>query len=289
MNHGEKNMNDNEMNQNVYSDRNRRNFEEKTEKEMRIQIYKWLKIVQAIILIALGVIFVAVSQGTEESSPKALSLSLGIVLTIYGIMEVTAGYLLNRSLLAQDILIGLLFISMALVMFLRSDYVKDIVVILLMGVIFGYAVMLVVFGVDKIVGKGTKKNIVGAVFAFIGAAAMLAGGIVYIIYWKKNSGQVIRYVMMIFGAVLSVLGVIDLTVFLIKLRNTRKMQIEQEIKEKERLVATEPDTSHDVRVIDINELKKENRRKRRTLALDMSKVSEENNDSTKNDDEDSDQ
>lgn len=282
-------MNDNEMNQNVYSDRNRRNFEEKTEKEMRIQIYKWLKIVQAIILIALGVIFVAVSQGTEESSPKALSLSLGIVLTIYGIMEVTAGYLLNRSLLAQDILIGLLFISMALVMFLRSDYVKDIVVILLMGVIFGYAVMLVVFGVDKIVGKGTKKNIVGAVFAFIGAAAMLAGGIVYIIYWKKNSGQVIRYVMMIFGAVLSVLGVIDLTVFLIKLRNTRKMQIEQEIKEKERLVATEPDTSHDVKVIDINELKKENRRKRRTLALDMSKVSEENNDSTKNDDEESDQ
>lgn len=281
-------MNDNEMNQNVYSDRNRRNFEEKTEKEMRIQTYKWLKIVQAIILIALGVIFVAVSQGTEESSPKALSLSLGIVLTIYGIMEVTAGYLLNRSLLAQDILIGLLFISMALVMFLRSDYVKDIVVILLMGVIFGYAVMLVVFGVDKIVGKGTKKNIVGAVFAFIGAAAMLAGGIVYIIYWKKNSGQVIRYVMMIFGAVLSVLGVIDLTVFLIKLRNTRKMQIEQEIKEKERLVATEPDTSHDVRVIDINELKKENRRKRRTLALDMSKVSEENNDSTKNDDEESD-
>lgn len=289
MNHGEKNMNDNEINQNVYSDRNRRNFEEKTEKEMRIQIYKWLKIVQAIILIALGVIFVAVSQGTEESSPKALSLSLGIVLTIYGIMEVTAGYLLNRSLLAQDILIGLLFISMALVMFLRSDYVKDVVVILLMGVIFGYAVMLVVFGVDKIVGKGTKKNIVGAVFAFIGAAAMLAGGIVYIIYWKKNSGQVIRYVMMIFGAVLSVLGVIDLTVFLIKLRNTRKMQIEQEIKEKERLVATEPDTSHDVRVIDINELKKENRRKRRTLALDMSKVSEENNDSTKNDDEESDQ
>lgn len=289
MDHGEKNMNDNEMNQNVYSDRNRRNFEEKTEKEMRIQIYKWLKIVQAIILIALGVIFVAVSQGTEESSPKALSLSLGIVLTIYGIMEVTAGYLLNRSLLAQDILIGLLFISMALVMFLRSDYVKDIVVILLMGVIFGYAVMLVVFGVDKIVGKGTKKNIVGAVFAFIGAAAMLAGGIVYIIYWKKNSGQVIRYVMMIFGAVLSVLGVIDLTVFLIKLRNTRKMQIEQEIKEKERLVATEPDTSHDVKVIDINELKKENRRKRRTLALDMSKVSEENNDSTKNDDEESDQ
>lgn len=289
MNHGEKNMNDNEMNQNIYSDRNRRNFEEKTEKEMRIQIYKWLKIVQAIILIALGVIFVAVSQGTEESSPKALSLSLGIVLTIYGIMEVAAGYLLNRSLLAQDILIGLLFISMALVMFLRSDYVKDIVVILLMGVIFGYAVMLVVFGVDKIVGKGTKKNIVGAVFAFIGAAAMLAGGIVYIIYWKKNSGQVIRYVMMIFGAVLSVLGVIDLTVFLIKLRNTRKMQIEQEIKEKERLVATEPDTSHDVRVIDINELKKENRRKRRTLALDMSKVSEENNDSTKNDDEESDQ
>lgn len=288
MDHGEKNMNDNEMNQNVYSDRNRRNFEEKTEKEMRIQIYKWLKIVQAIILIALGVIFVAVSQGTEESSPKALSLSLGIVLTIYGIMEVTAGYLLNRSLLAQDILIGLLFISMALVMFLRSDYVKDIVVILLMGVIFGYAVMLVVFGVDKIVGKGTKKNIVGAVFAFIGAAAMLAGGIVYIIYWKKNSGQVIRYVMMIFGAVLSVLGVIDLTVFLIKLRNTRKMQIEQEIKEKERLVATEPDTSHDVRVIDINELKKENRRKRRTLALDISKVSEENNDSTKNDDEESD-
>ncbi len=289
MNHGEKNMNDNEMNQNIYSDRNRRNFEEKTEKEMRIQIYKWLKIVQAIILIALGVIFVAVSQGTEESSPKALSLSLGIVLTIYGIMEVAAGYLLNRSLLAQDILIGLLFISMALVMFLRSDYVKDIVVILLMGVIFGYAVMLVVFGVDKIVGKGTKKNIVGAVFAFIGAAAMLAGGIVYIIYWKKNSGQVIRYVMMIFGAVLSVLGVIDLTVFLIKLRNTRKMQIEQEIKEKERLVATEPDTSHDVKVIDINELKKENRRKRRTLALDMSKVSEENNDSTKNDDEESDQ
>ena len=204
-------------------------------------------------------------------------------------MEVAAGYLLNRSLLAQDILIGLLFISMALVMFLRSDYVKDIVVILLMGVIFGYAVMLVVFGVDKIVGKGTKKNIVGAVFAFIGAAAMLAGGIVYIIYWKKNSGQVIRYVMMIFGAVLSVLGVIDLTVFLIKLRNTRKRQIEQEIKEKERLVATEPDTSHDVRVIDINELKKENRRKRRTLALDMSKVSEENNDSTKNDDEESDQ
>lgn len=282
-------MNDNEMNQNTYVDRDKRNFEEKTEKEIRIQIYKWLKIVQAIILIALGVIFVAVSQGTEESSPKALSLSLGIVLTIYGIMEVTAGYLLNRSLLAQDILIGLLFISMSLVMFLRSDYVKDIVVILLMGVIFGYAVMLVIFGVDKIVGKGTKKNIVGAVFAFIGAAVMLAGGIVYIIYWKKNSGQVIRYVMMIFGAVLSILGIIDLTVFLIKLRNTRKMQIEQEIKEKERLVATETDTSHDVRVIDINELKKENRRRRRTLALDMSKASEDNNDSTKSDREDSNQ
>ena len=282
-------MNDNEMNQNTYFDRDKRNFEEKTEKEIRIQIYKWLKIVQAIILIALGVIFVVVSQGPEESSPKALSLSLGIVLTIYGIMEVTAGYLLNRSLLAQDILIGLLFISMSLVMFLRSDYVKDIVVILLMGVIFGYAVMLVIFGVDKIVGKGTKKNIVGAVFAFIGAAVMLAGGIVYIVYWKKNSGQVIRYVMMIFGAVLSILGIIDLTVFLIKLRNTRKMQIEQEIKEKERLVATETDTSHDVRVIDINELKKENRRRRRTLALDMSKASEDNNDSTKSDREDSNQ
>jgi hypothetical protein len=274
-------MENNEIKHDKLSEEEKHSIEEKMQKEMRIQVYKWLKIVQAIILIALGIIFVAISQATDESSPKALALSLGIVMTIYGVMEVVAGYLLNRSLLAQDILIGILFISMSLVMFLRSDYVKDIIMIVLIGVMLGYAAMLIVYGVDRIVAKGVKKNIVVAVFAFLGAAVLLGGGIAYIVFWNKNQGKVLKYVMMIFGAVLVLLGAFDLIVFLVKLKNTREVEKEKEIKEKAKAEAMEADEGHEVKVIDINDLKKENRKKRKTVVIDLSNQDEEDDNAPK--------
>lgn len=238
--------------------------------EVKIQVYKWLKILQALILVMIGVIFVVISQFNDNgSSQKALSISLGVVLAIYGLIDVVAGYILNRSVIAQEILIGILFLSFALVLFLQNDIIEKVLSTLMIGVLFGYGALLIVYGVDRILGRqGMKKNIPIAVFSFLGAAILIGAAVVYLYFSHKEEGEVMKWMMMIVGAVLIVLGIICLVLFLIKLRNTRKFQKEEKERQEKEAEEAKRDEQEEqeTKVIKYDDLKKEDEDKEKNNA-----------------------
>lgn len=248
--------------------------------EVKIQVYKWMKILQSIILMALGAIFVAISFYIDKGSCKAIGLSLGVILTIYGLIDVLAGYLLHRSLISQDVFIGILLISLSLLLFTEGEQMLSMITIVLMGFVFGYAVMLIVFGVDKILERKTKQNILLAVLSFIGSALLIAGGIVYLVFSKTDSNAVMKYAMLIFGILLIVLGVIALILSLYKLYNTKKVQKEVSAKKKEKEVekprAFEEEVAEEKpKLIEVDASKDENEKEETVLPIEDKDVSSE--------------
>lgn len=248
--------------------------------EVKIQVYKWMKILQSIILMALGAIFVAISFYIDKGSGKAIGLSLGVILTIYGLIDVLAGYLLHRSLISQDVFIGILLISLSLLLFTEGEQMLSMITIVLMGFVFGYAVMLIVFGVDKILERKTKQNILLAVLSFIGSALLIAGGIVYLVFSKTDSNAVMKYAMLIFGILLIVLGVIALILCLYKLYNTKKVQKEVSAKKKEKEVEKKRAFEEEVaeeksKLIEVDASKDENEKEETVLPIEDKDVSSE--------------
>ena len=227
----------------------------------RINVYKWIKILQAIILIVLGILFVvmAIFSGNGGDISLMLSISAGIVAVVYGVMNILSGYLLYRQPFNHDVLIGELAVTTGIVFFIKHEILNEILSYFVIVYFFVFAVMLILFGVDCCVNRKTiKHGVTKGVFAFIGAALLAAGAGVYTYFYLNKRTEVERYMLMIVGGLLVLAGLFALINTLVKAHNTKvvmkQKQIERE-KQAKASAASEKENK-EVKVIDISDLRK---------------------------------
>lgn len=232
----------------------------------RVDVYKWIKIGQAAILIILGILFAVtalLNRDTQAEVGSMLSISLGVILCVYGLLNVLSGYLLYRNPYNQDCLIGAALVSLATVLFVKRDVINEILSYFVSIFIIVCALLLVLHGVDMIIGKGIRKSIAKGVISFVLAALLIGISIAYLIFYVREKATVEIYMLLVLGVVLVILGIASLSILVIKIRNTNKMLKEKKFQEEQEtqhsINKQDHPTNTEVRIIDINELRKSNK------------------------------
>ena len=198
-----------------------------------INTYKWLKIVQSIILIALGLILTIISIYNDpkngDSAALALGYSAGSILTVYGIINILAGYLLFRSPFSSEIPTGVITICFAVVVFFKPNLIDTILPYVIMTALFSYFAILVIYGLDMIIWREEKNKFKGVV-SFIESGMLLVLAIIYIVLWNidKTKASSEKCISIIVGIILILVGIFSLRSTVRKVKNTEEALKEQE-------------------------------------------------------------
>lgn len=249
--------------------------EYKIDKRVAVEVYKWLKIAQSIILVALGFIFIfcslsALKSNSEQDFYSALPICIGVVLSVFGLLDLLAGYFLHRNLMSEEILLGAISISFSVVLFTKasdsSQLLASVLNIFIVSMLFVYAAMCIIYGLDRIFGKkGLKKNITLAIISFIGALVLIGGGITFLVLQNKYSGKVSQFLFLIVGIVLVVIGLVSFVSLIIKIRETKKALKLEEDKKNHLEEEKKEDMNSEVKVVELNDLKKERKRDKKVF------------------------
>jgi uncharacterized membrane protein HdeD (DUF308 family) len=228
--------------------------------DKNIDIYKWIKIVQSVILMILGIIFIVTAWFSTTPAGSALSIGLGVVFAVYGTIDVISGYLLHRTPINEEVVFGLLMIAFSVILFYRTELLQEVFSVFLIALALGVGAVFIVYGVDRCIGKGTKKSVLFGVLSFVGAALLFTLGGVYIYYYLNDKENVEKWMIIIVGGVILVVGIVSLVMLLIKIKNTREALKEAELSKAPANNTSSEVINNDVRVLDISDLKKHNRK-----------------------------
>lgn len=227
--------------------------------EIRIAVYKWIKIIQAVLMMVLGgsLILIAgmrINDGGETSA-QTVSYCIGVAFSAYGIINVISGYMLERTPMSKEVIMGIIFASIGVSLIIKPNFLLEIFPMLLIVAFYGFAAIFAVYGFDKIIGKEVKKSYTQAVLLFILSLLMIAAATTYIFYYKDKG--ILNYVLVALGVLLLVLGIILIVLLCIRIHNTNKMIKEKEIKQKQ-MDAMLKEEEKETKIIDISELRKKN-------------------------------
>lgn len=252
-------------------------------KDIKIAVYKWIKIIQSLLLIVLGFTLILISairiNKEITTSVESISYCVGVAFFTYGIINMVSGYLLEHSPNNREVLMGIAFSSLGICFIVNPVIITNIFPILIISCAYLFSIMLIIYGVEKIIGKQVKKNIPMSVLIFICAAALIALASLYIFYYKDTS--VMNYALAALGFLLAVLGISSIVLVLIKIKNTKEVEKEEEIKRMHEAELARENQNVETKIIDISELRKRNGKKVYTREIALPKEDNENNEDVK--------
>ena len=252
-------------------------------KDIKIAVYKWIKIIQSLLLIVLGFTLILISairiNKEMTTSVESISYCVGVAFFTYGIINMVSGYLLEHSPNNREVLMGIAFSSLGIFFIVNPVIITNIFPILIISCAYLFSIMLIIYGVEKIIGKQVKKNIPMSVLIFICAAALIALASLYIFYYKDTS--VMNYALAALGFLLAVLGISSIVLVLIKIKNTKEVEKEEEIKRMHEAELARENQDVETKIIDISELRKRNGKKVYTREIALPKEDNENNEDAK--------
>ena len=252
-------------------------------KDIKIAVYKWIKIIQSLLLIVLGFTLILISairiNKEMTTSVESISYCVGVAFFTYGIINMVSGYLLEHSPNNREVLMGIAFSSLGICFIVNPVIITNIFPILIISCAYLFSIMLIIYGVEKFIGKQIKKNIPMSVLIFICAAALIALASLYIFYYKDTS--VMNYALAALGFLLAVLGISSIVLVLIKIKNTKEVEKEEEIKRMHEAELARENQDVETKIIDISELRKRNGKKVYTREIALPKEDNENNEDAK--------
>ena len=213
------------------------------------------------------------------TSVESISYCVGVAFFTYGIINMVSGYLLEHSPNNREVLMGIAFSSLGICFIVNPVIITNIFPILIISCAYLFSIMLIIYGVEKIIGKQVKKNIPMSVLIFICAAALIALASLYIFYYKDTS--VMNYALAALGFLLAVLGISSIVLVLIKIKNTKEVEKEEEIKRMHEAELARENQDVETKIIDISELRKRNGKKVYTREIALPKEDNENNEDAK--------
>lgn len=252
-------------------------MQEINNKDTKIAVYKWIKIVQSLLLILLGMALVLISiirvNNQSTTSVESISYSIGVAFLAYGMINVLSGYLLEHTPINREVLMGIAFSSLGICFIVRPGIITDMFPILIISCAYFFSLVLIIYGVEKIIGKQVKKNIPLSILVFIAAGALIALASMYIFYYKDTS--IMNYALAGLGILLAVLGIASIVILLIKIKNTKDIEKEEEIKRMQEAEAAKENQNVETKIIDISELRKRNGKKVYTKEIALTDVEKE--------------
>ncbi len=258
-------------------------MQEINNKDTKIAVYKWIKIVQSLLLILLGMALVLISiirvNNQSTTSVESISYSIGVAFLAYGMINVLSGYLLEHTPINREVLMGIAFSSLGICFIVRPAIITDMFPILIISCAYFFSVVLIIYGVEKIIGKQVKKNIPLSILIYIAAGALIALASMYIFYYKDTS--IMNYALAGLGFLLAVLGIASIVILLIKIKNTKDVEKEEEIKRMQEAEAAKENQNVETKIIDISELRKRNGKKVYTKEIALTDVEKEESEENK--------
>lgn len=242
--------------------------------KQNISSYKWIKIVQAVLLLVLGAAFILIGalriNKEGETNSNSIAYCVGVALSSYGIINMISGYLLYRRPLTKEILMGLGLATVGITAIIKPNIITNVFPFFLIVSGYGIAIMLTIFGVEKIIGKEVTKNITIAVLLFVLSALIIALATTYIIF--KDNKSLLNYILVILGFLLLIIGLASIVLLLIKVRNTNKIIKEQEIEQQQMPQMSTEVKNKDTKIIDLSELKKHDRKVNNKQTAEIKKI-----------------
>lgn len=231
--------------------------------EMRINSYMWIKIIQAVILMVLGASLVMIGffrvKDNGDTTSSTIAYCIGIAFATYGVINVVSGYLLERSPIAKEVIMGIIFTAVGISIIIKPDVIMEILPLLLIVIFYLFGIMFIVYGVDRIIGKDINKSTSKGSLMCVLSATMFALATVYVFYYKDES--LLNYVLMGIGILLLILGVVSTILLVIRVKNTKKIIKEREIQRKQEEEREKDEKETELKIIDISELKKKTGKK----------------------------
>lgn len=232
-------------------------------KKLNVTVYTWIKVIQAVLMLALGVIFIVIGimkiKDDSGTTDTLISCCLGIVLAIYGTISIISGYFLERSPASKEILMGASAIGLGITLIIVHEVVMKLISYFISITFISFACVMIWNGIDRCIGKVVHKNVAAATLEFIGALAIIALCVLYLIF--QTNEMVLNYVFIILGGLFFVLGVASFVMLMLKVRNTKLALKEMEEKKKQQEALKKEINTKEVKVVDINELKRKPERK----------------------------
>lgn len=256
----------------------------------RVTAYKWIKVIQAVLMIVLGAAFILIGairiNDEGNTSVESISYCIGTAFAAYGVISVISGYLLERSPTSKEVIMGILTASLGTTLLIKPEILTEVFPFFLIVLFYGFAAVLIAFGIDKIRGKEFSKNIPSAVLIFVISGILIALATTYIFFYKNK--ELLNYILVILGLILVVFGCVSMGMLFVKVHNTNKQIKAQEIeKEQKQKVETELKNTN-TKIIDISELKKKNDKKvhRKPIETMETKLIEDDSDTDNEEPED---
>lgn len=180
----------------------------------RLVAYKWLKMVEALVLIIVGVVFACFYNNGDFAS--AVGYGFAVVLLVYGIIEIVGSLLLKRSVFSSEIILGLIIIAVAVMLLVYSGKLSDnpgefnALITWFFGIfIAGYAIVLVASGIMEIVPKkDEKKRLPLGILELVVAAALIALDVVLWVFGFKEESATNPVLVLIIAVSLILMGLI---------------------------------------------------------------------------------
>ena len=119
-------------------------------KDIKIAVYKWIKIIQSLLLIVLGFTLILISairiNKEMTTSVESISYCVGVAFFTYGIINMVSGYLLEHSPNNREVLMGIAFSSLGICFIVNPVIITNIFPILIISCAYLFSIMLIIYG-----------------------------------------------------------------------------------------------------------------------------------------------
>lgn len=180
----------------------------------RLDPYKWIKFSQSLILIIMGILFMALANITSYTSYIVIAFS--VTLLIYSVLEIFGALMLKKSILSTEIFVSLIIFAIALMVICNSSLHDASLLVWFFGILIaGYALILISSGVialtidanDEKYGTNKTKRITIAVLQFVLAGVLITLDILLWIFGlRKTEDSNILLIPMLIGVALIFMG-----------------------------------------------------------------------------------
>lgn len=158
----------------------------------RIVAYKWLKLIESLVLIIVGIVFACFYN--NAGFVQAVGYGFAVILLVYGVIEILGCLLLKRSIFSSEIILGLIIISVSVMLLVYSGKLSqnpqqfnELITWFFGILIIGYSIVLIASGIMEIIpDKAGRRKLALGICELVFAAALIA---LDVVLWIFGLGQ----------------------------------------------------------------------------------------------------
>jgi len=184
--------------------------------------HRWMQVMWGILLFVAGavtIIFAATNEGDNVS--LALSIALAVVLFAYGLTIIFSSFLeLRQSFFKYEIIIGAFVVAIGIVFCLNVKVISEILVNTIAACLLTFGAA---FAARAIIAFVSKLKVWWKPLCIALAVLFVAAGVLCLVF----ADRVTNICFIVFGAVLVIVGVIEVYMAIKRAVESSKMAIEQ--------------------------------------------------------------